>query len=375
VAIFFSCLCGQNLREDDNHAGGHTRCPACGLSVRVPGPRREDMGSTPESPHPVPPFPALEVRAIEVPGGPHVLRPPQSHARARAEDDVYPLLPELHEPGAPERESRRLSARAGRHSKERRGLWRNWTLERHWPEFLAYPVRALPHVLILSATMATLITILSHMMRDGWGMTEIVAHAPVLVPVLLAGFLVLGYTVAFLQVTYEAASDGKAGFVAWPGFDMRATVRSGVQGLLGFLAGPVVPAAGGFLFWLFSGEPQALQWLVLWALALMTVAYWALALLSVQQTNRLRDLHPATVVKVARQFGFRAVLTAVVIALPVVGPVLRTLGELESPWLSAAGWLILALYWTGQMSWMVLFLRLFGVMRFRASDDAVSVRS
>jgi hypothetical protein len=373
VAIFFSCLCGQNLREDDGRAGGQTRCPACGLAVRVPSPRHEErdnprdaaLHGVPETSQPVPPVPALELRAVEVATVPHGPPPLRSPGPAPDDDEVYSLSPVRHDRGAGERESRRLPPRAGSAAKDRRGLWGKWTLETRWSEFMAYPLRALPHVLVLAAGWATLILILGHTMRDGWGMT---------LPVLMIAYVLFGYTVAFLQATYEAASDGKAGLVAWPGLDMRATVRAGVQGVLAFLAGPVVPAVGAFLFWLYGGEPQGLDWLLLWALSLVTVGYWALALLAVQQTNRLRDLHPATVMKVARQFGFRAPLTAVLIALPVVIPALQTLGALDRPRYSPAGWVILMLCWTGQLSWMVFVLRLLGVRRFQASNNDVAVR-
>ncbi len=369
MAIFFSCLCGQNLCEEDQRAGGQMCCPVCGLLVAIPLPRRAPA-AFPETCQVVPPAPSLELRAVEVPAPPCEPAPRRRPPSLPPQDDeeTYPLArawndldPDEDEKARERARSRRLLSRAVRDLKDAH-LRSSWPLEKHWIEFLSYPLRALPLALILAMAWATLIAILGAMMPDRWDALEILPRAPVLMIV----FMLFGYTVAFLQGTYAAARTGQAGFLVWPGRNMTVTVRGGVQGLLAFLAGPVLPAVVGYIFWVESGELQTIDWMILWQLGLVAVGYWALAMLAVQEDNRLRDLHPAAVMKLARQIGFRAPLFAVLIALPVVGQSLQTLGALDRPDRSAGGWLLLVMSWTGQLAWMLLLLRWFGVSRFRA---------
>jgi hypothetical protein len=261
--------------------------------------------------------------------------------------------------------------RSDRPATDTSGGRQSWPLEQRYSHFLAYALRALPRVLVLAAAWATMITIVGGVMKNGWDLSEVLARAGVLLPALAVLFMLFGYTMALLEVTLAAAWVGKAGSVAWPGFDLAATVRGGFRGLLAFLAGPVVPALGLCLL-LFSAEPQGLDWLVLWGLGIVAVAYWALAVLAVLQTDSLRDLHPRSVLRVTRQLGFRAPLTAVLIALAVVGPALQTLRYLERPQFGVGVWLLLVLSWTGQTSWTVLCLRWFGVRRFQTSRYIVT---
>ena len=390
MAIFFSCLCGQNLREPDERAGSPSCCPVCGLRMRIPFLRHPDPlgGSASDSaddsdiPQLVPLVPTLELRAVEVPAPPYAPPPLRRHSPPppeQDEDDTYPLARDWHDLGGTGRqeraEARRLLSRAVRDLKEKRFLRRSWPLEKHWFEFLAYPLRALPCVLLLAVAWATLTAILGAVMPDGWDATEIVTHLPVLLPVLMIVFVLFGYTIAFFQATYGLARAGTAGFIAWPGKDLGATVRGGTQGLLAFLAGPIVPAVVGFLFWLGSGELNTLDWLILWELGIVAAAYWALALLAVQRNMSLCDLRPAAVMKSVRQSGFRAPLTALLLAIPAVGQALQTLEALDSPQRNPAGWLIAVLCWIGQLSWVVFILRWFGVNRFRVTGNVPSVRS
>ena len=373
MAIFFSCLCGQNLREEDHRAGSQMCCSTCGLLVAIPFPRRAPA-AVPDTSQIVPPAPSLELRAVEVPAPPcePSLRRQPPPLPPQDEEEYYPLARESNDPDPDESEkarerarSQRLLSRAVLDLNDPR-FRRRWPLEKHWFEFLSYPLRALPLALILAMAWATLIAILSELMPDRWYTVEILACAPLL----MITFMLFGYTVALLQGTYAAARAGKAGFLVWPGRNMTLTVRGGVQGLLAFLAGPVVPAVVGYIFWVESGELQTIDWLILWDLGLAAVGYWALALLAVQEDNRLRDLHPAKVMNLARQIGFRAPLFALLIALPVVGKSLQTLGAFDRPGRSSDGWLLLVMSWTGQLAWMLLLLRWFGVSRFRAVDHA-----
>jgi hypothetical protein len=47
MPIEFACGCGRLLRAPDHFSGKHARCPSCGASVRIPGPKNGDGGPEP----------------------------------------------------------------------------------------------------------------------------------------------------------------------------------------------------------------------------------------------------------------------------------------------------------------------------------------
>ena len=248
---------------------------------------------------------------------------------------------------------------------------RNWTLEKTWTDFLLYPLRASPLILYLSVAWATLLTITGAIMLDSSDGMVMVLRTPLL----LLDLVVFAYTMGFLQATLAAASEGKAGTVAWPRWDLITTARGGGHGLLAFLAGPVVPAVVGFFFWLRAGELEMIDWLILWELGLAAVVYWVLVVLSVSQNNDLRDLLPAAVVRAARQLGSRALLTSVLIGFPLVAQVMQTLWTLDNPHRLGAAWSLLVVQCAMQLAWAVFWLRRFGVSRYRTEAPVRPARA
>jgi hypothetical protein len=89
-------------------------------------------------------------------------------------------------------------------------------------------------------------------------------------------------------------------------------VRSAATWTFCFLAGPVVPTAVGFLFWIHCGDPALVDWLILAELAVAATVYWMLAIVSVNECNSLRGVAPGAIVALVRRVGYR--LLVVVLA-------------------------------------------------------------
>jgi hypothetical protein len=338
VAISFSCVCGQNLRVDDNWAGGSLRCAGCGCLVRVPSapPANEPVGSdatqTITSPaEVVPPVPVYEVKMVEVamvPPNPLTLRPERAFDFAKARRKAQP-----------------------------------WPLEKHWDDFPHYPIRALPRLFCLALAWATVIKILVALLPDDWTLVEFVKQSPLW----LALFLLLGHTVNWLAATFAAAIAGRAGYIARPtGRILSRAVRGGLLSLYCFLAGPIVPATVAVWFWLDGGDFEWVDWLIwleLWTLAL---AYWTLALLAFQEYGRLRDVSPVAIVKLVRQLGYRVAAATLFISIILIGHAYVMLHSLREMHRGLGGWFFMLWCWVSLLFFLVLILRWLGVSCFQA---------
>jgi hypothetical protein len=360
MAVLRFCLCGRALREEEVQRAGPMRCAACGRPVGASSSDQTEV---------IPPAPALELRAVEVavPRQPPP-RPRRPPSRPAEEEDYGLLQVPDNDPPDPDREiqrreARRALARAVKDlKKEERQRPRVWPLEKHWYECLLYAVVSLLLVVPLSMAWATLIVFLCFTLPPRWNTVEMLVHLPVLAPV----FLLLGITAAFLQETFAVASAGKTGVLATPGRNPAKTIRRGAQAVWAFLVGPVVPAVVAWFFWLYSGDLEVVDRLILSQLGLVAVAVWVLALLAITESNRFRDANPLAVLALVRRIGYRAPLCAVLIGLAAVGQGVLMFAGLEKLHHGIGGWAILTGCWIGQLFWTVFLLRWLGVSAFRA---------
>jgi hypothetical protein len=377
MAIFFRCHCGQDLRVDEERAGGRTECPACCEIVPVP--------SLPEANHllGIMPLPLLELPARHAqparpaPACAALPGPVPVPPTGRALDfdptpaPVYPLAVDLTLDSSQQwyaterREAERLFARARLELDERRRQAPGWRREIHWFECLLYPFRAWPVLIILALAWATLSAVLMALLpavQDG------VTLAGWL---LLLGFpvLLLSYTAAFYRCVLASADAGEAGLVRWPGVDCLQVLRTGAACLVCFLAGPVIPAVAAFIFWLNSGDFMLVDQLILLELGLAAVGYWMLGLLAVDETGHLRASSPAGVSRLARSLGWRGWLMVTLIAVGMLVHCRLALGAAETMHRNPGGWLALLWWDFWGMAWVVFLLRWFGLSRFRALEQ------
>src|SRR5207244_288158 len=110
----------------------------------------------------------------------------------------------------------------------------------------------------LSAAWATLTALVIAVLPETWVPAEVAPRTPVLFFV----FVLAGYTFACLQAGYTAAREGQTVIVAWPCWDLARAARGGVEGIVCFLAGPVVLEGVALIFWLGSGDLQAVDGLI-----------------------------------------------------------------------------------------------------------------
>jgi hypothetical protein len=363
VAIIF-CACGRALRENE------TRCSACGRAAASRSSPDQHSNSASASDT----VPGFHLQPVEVPAPP--LPPRKRRSKADLlEDEAYRVLHEDDTPTEADREeqrreSRRLLKKAVKHLADDRRR-NDWPLETFWWECLLYPVRALPLEFLLAAAWATLIAFVWLVLPDEWEPIDVVAR----MPLLLIVFLLSGWTVAFLQMTFTAASAGKSGFLAMPGRDLRKTARGGSQALLAFLAGPVVPVVVAWFFWLNSGDLEVIDWLILWELAFVAVVSWVLTLLATTESGRLRDANPLAVIDLVKRLGYRVVLAAVLMSLTLVGHGWLTLDALERLHRGAGGWMVLLGCSVVQLFWLVFLLRWLGVSSYRQQKTKVPSRA
>src|SRR5579884_3436415 len=297
MAIKFICSCGKHLKARDEMAARRSVCPACGAPVGIPSlqPTHRGTAAAPMTPaervkrgRVVPPRPVLpDAITAETP------RPAPA---ALSLDDTLPAAkPRPLDTGAVHLDDERRPRRSRLPRRFR------WQLEKHWYQCLYYPFRALPLVLALSAAL-TLLCVFSVLSLPGIVETQRDLPVPLLfAPVAMFALAVVGYLFAFWDCVLASGVAGEAEHVRWPGANVLLIFRSGAAWMLGFLAGPVLPAAAAVVYWLNCGEPAWLDWLILAELALAALAYWVLAVVAVGRDGRLRDLSPAGVVALVRR--------------------------------------------------------------------------
>src|SRR5262249_19218949 len=150
--------------------------------------------------------------------------------------------------------------------------------------------------------------------------------------------------------------------IRWSGKAVQGALASGLRWLACLLAGPVVFAAVGWVYWFSCGDPGWLDWLILAEVGLVGAAYWIYALLALADRGRLRDLNPVAVADLAYRLGWRgfvAVLLGAALLLAHGWAVLVGLAEAQAA--SPAGWLLLAGAWASGVFWGTFFCRLLGV--------------
>jgi hypothetical protein len=139
----------------------------------------------------------------------------------------------------------------------------------------------------------------------------------------------------------------------------------GVTWLACLLAGPVVPAATAFWYWLQCGDPTFLDWLILGELAVVAVGYGLFVLAAVAERGRLRDANPIRVIDLAHRVGIRAALVVLLGSALVLGHgLLLVLAAQELHRNVGLGLLLLVACDLSGMAWAAFLFRLLGMWCF-----------
>src|SRR5207249_3328289 len=131
-----------------------------------------------------------------------------------------------------------------------------------------------------------------------------------------------------------------------PGRDPALAFLNGARWLICFLAGPVVPAGAGYVYWFYGGELALVDWFIVAELSVAAMSYWLLLLLAINQSGQLGAARPRCVIALVERLGSRlviAVLLASVLLLADGWWMLSAFDEIlrGSLW----GWFLLAGCW------------------------------
>ncbi len=364
MAIKFICGCGKHLKARDEMAARRSVCPRCGAPVGIP---------------------SLQPSAPGAPLGPMTPDERRRHAKNRVpQPDAVTAVPlPARRADAPEPAPDARPPRPPDHREVRRALPPEpevrrieWQPEKTWADCLLYPFRAWLLVagfaVALSVLSAGLVLVLPQAAAEG---PDTLGLLLLCSPVLILSGLALCYLCGFVQCAFVAAAAGDARQVRWPGRDAVLALRSGLTWLVCFLAGPVVPAAAAFWYWLHGGDLRFLDWLIIAELALVALAWWLLTLLAVSRRERLLDAHPLAVAGVVQRLGHRVVAAALVGAGVALAHGLLVLAALEKLHHDGAAFVLVLLCWASLLMATTFLFRLLGLWcrlcRFFA-DDAIA---
>jgi hypothetical protein len=356
MAIKFICTCGKHLRARDEMAARRAFCPRCGNPVGIPSLQPTHSGTRAHVLSPAerrrrrrvrPPDPAADL-------GPSAPADALASAKVQEPADfadpglVTPRSAEAAQPGAPTPGPRKAAA----------GI-RHWGLRESLPWFFA------GRALLLALGLALLLTAATGLV--GFVLPEMLARqmeseGPW--PFYLLGalpFAVLAYYFGLLECVFVSAAVDEVWLARWPGRDLALVLRSTARWLIAFLAGPIVPAAAGFFFWIYSGDLAVVDRLILMELAIATVAYWLLVVVAVYEGDRLRNASPPNVVELVGRLGWRVPAVVVATAALLVADGLLGLSALEEiPESPLKGWLLLGGSWVGGLAGVMLLFHLLG---------------
>jgi hypothetical protein len=127
---------------------------------------------------------------------------------------------------------------------------------------------------------------------------------------LVAVLVPAGYVCRLLEGALASGASGRRGQFFWPGRSVALALRSSLRWLVCFLAGPVLFASAGLIYWLRCGDPDLLDRIILAELGVLTVGYGLFAILAVSRNDRLRDANPGRVAGLFHFMGYRALAAA-----------------------------------------------------------------
>jgi hypothetical protein len=349
MTIKFVCTCGKHLKARDEMAARRSVCPRCGSPVGIPSLKPTHAGTM------APP-----------------LTPPERMrlARQRAPMASPATAPAADSP--PKTPARRLDSRLVHLLSTRTVRRPDLTgrhLEKHWYQCLAYPLRAwrlcTGLTLFLTVLSAGIALVLPHLLAE----PQSDSLMPTLVRLCCLPLLVLifGVPCSFFDCVLASAVAGEVYYILWSGSPVLAVLRSGVKWLTCLLAGPIVFAAAGVLYWLRCGDPVLLDWLILIELGMVGITYWFFTVLSLTDGGRLRDLNPLAVADMAHRPGWRALAVTLGGALVLLlhgWLILSAVAEVHTA--PAPGLLLLTGAWLSGIYWSTFFCRLLGVWCHRS---------
>jgi hypothetical protein len=360
MSIKFICSCGKRLRARDEMAARRSVCPRCGAPVGIPSlrPTHPETVAAPMTPAERVREQMRRIREKDNPRAEALAAVPRHYDKPPIIEEFIAAAPPGGQtaPAAPL--AKRVKARSRHYCSRCRGH-----IEERWHECLVYPLRAILYVLGIATALAA------------W-----VISAAIFVPQILAGELggylgillslaggcagaaMFAYTCAFLNLTLTVTAVGQARFVISPGRNVPVVLKSALAWLVCFLVGPAVTSAIGLIFWIHSGDPAWIDWLIMVELAIVTSGYWLLCVVAVGQNDRLQDATPRRAAEALGLLGWRALSAALIATAILMGHgICLILGVLRVRHSEAVGLGMIAGACLSGTFWSVFLFRLLGV--------------
>jgi hypothetical protein len=355
MAIKFICTCGKHMRARDEMAGRRSKCPRCGSPVGIPSLQPTHTGTAAA---PLTPLERQRLASQRLPAaagesgtaiGP--LRPgvPADHAATISRVQQV-LASDRTEPEA-----------WPRSDKQRPG--KTWKFESNWYECLLYPLRAWLLVVCLTVVLTLLTGAGAFLLPN----VLMLYHSDPEQGLALATYFLLpvvafAYTGTFFECAMSSAAAGEARHLHWPGANLSLVLGCGLTWLACFLAGPVIFATVGVRYWVLAGDVQTVDILIIGEFFLAAIFYWLCALMAVNERDRLRDVQPLRVARLAHRLGplRQMVLLVASATILVIGWCAWAAMELvqEEP---TSGCLVLLACWYGGLFLGTFLFRLLGV--------------
>ncbi len=343
MSIKFVCVCGKRLRAREDMASRRSVCPRCGRPVGIPSlqPTHRGTEARPMTAldrlvrsrsQPTPPAPSVTPPANPKPGRAPVRMPRSTTGagdQSLSAEPPRPLDPSVVKQVLPTRR-RKTPAPNGR---------RSW-----FGEEVRFGIQASLYALglagVLTVVTGALILLLPELLQTEGPLVQQGAWIAPAVAVLV---IVTGYAFALVDGALMTGCAGKPPVVCWPGRDIRLAVKASGRWLFCLMAGPVVGLYAAFRYWIYCGQPQILDWVIIAEIGGLSLGYWLLLLSVVAQRGRLLDAHPIAAVLLLGQLGpvtvivlfgaGAALLAHAVLLLHAIG---RMHGHIES-WLILGG--------------------------------------
>jgi hypothetical protein len=146
-------------------------------------------------------------------------------------------------------------------------------------------------------------------------------------------------------------------------------VRAIVVWLVCLGAGPIIPAAAAWWFWLDCGETNLLDTLILGELGTVAMGYWLLAIVSVGQNGLLQDAAPFRVADLVERLGCRFLAFAFVAAgAAVMHLYLMSSAIFDFPRTPVRSVVVLAGCWLSLLYWATFVVRYMGLWCHRVKS-------
>lgn len=334
--LILVCDCGKRLKAAGATPGRVGKCPSCGGLLRVPG----------AAPRPAPPPPE---DVVSVPGGYHI-------------DSAQPTTFAAH-PGRPSAPTVPTSSK----------IWDGLIRPPSRPETrlrdsLLYPLWGATGLALLAflppALWITTLPFLSVVGAPVGNLVVLLIGLLALLPAGLLLFLVGGYALLFLGRVLVSSALGEVHHPRWPDWDVSEIFRGLGRWIWAILIGGFVGGLPAVAYWIYCGDVDVFDRIILVELLALGAAYAQMALLASILHDDPLGANPITVFRAIYRVKWACLRPSLLIgfALLLAAVGFATVLEISNPPLAAVAYWM---FWVGALYGAMVVLRVLGLFYHR----------